>query len=378
MSIEDDVDVYILGNGFDLATGLPSRYSDFFNDRFALGKAAGKPALEAIAKMPDYNAWDLIFTQFTTSDNWYNIEKIITDVMSNEGRFLMGFVTYCIIGEQKETPVEFKKIYSILCDYIEENYTNEVKKIRDLSSINDALQRIDRGKEILSPVLMEELKKEEAAFICYLQSALSTVPYKARANELFDTMETKYPDDREEGGAVGTIGGPMIRGVMSSQVILSFNYTEFIDRDPYITFANLNGSLSDKNAFFGTPDGNGVFAFTKTNRINMASTHPHNRDIAMKKIRKAPQVNCIYIFGHSMQEPDDALFRLAFRQAKIENQQTPIRFFYTLDPKNGFDKQSLISNAQNLIDRYAKDKGSLFYELTQQQLITFDKLEVSW
>lgn len=333
--------------------------------------------MNTITTITEYNAWDLIFTQFSTDDNWYNIEEIIEDATDKDNDFIKGLITRCIFGEKKNTSDEYGDIYSLLLPYFSANYTEKMSKIKELAPIQDFSQQITKGNKILSSILFEELIKEENAFMQYLQNAVSSIPYKTRANDLLQIMENRYPNDRERSGPIGTIGRPMIHA-MSLQVILSFNYTEFIERKPYTIFANINGSLSDKNSFFGTSDKGDNFTFTKTSRLSMTSTHPRNRDIAMEIIRKAPRINCINIFGHSLQEPDDALFIQVFKQAKIKEQKTPIRFFYTVDPEHGFDRQELVFNAKNLIDRYAQDNGTLYSELTQQQLITFDELKVSW
>lgn len=85
--------LYLLGNGFDLACGLPSRYSDYFNNRFSVfpGFEKDKPTAVTVLeeelqtndchKIP--SAWFFIFAYYHDQNNgkcastWKDVESIV-------------------------------------------------------------------------------------------------------------------------------------------------------------------------------------------------------------------------------------------------------------------------------------------------------------
>lgn len=378
MSIQDDVDIYILGNGFDLALGLRSNYSDFFKNRFEHVISSEKEILTAVSKMPTCNAWDLIFANYIEADSfWCNIEEIITNVATNDSQFMMELATNCILGLQKETPKEARDLCASLIQYLDSRYIDRMVKLRSLASQKDCPKREAHGIKILHSILLDELNKEETAFMDYLDNAVAAIDYEKLATELFQSIETAHSEDREQSWA-GTIGLPGIT-ITPKKVVLSFNYTRFGRWYNDDILANVNGSLKDRNAIFGTPDSESLnWDFSKTSQSVIQSAPPTYREEAMATINDSDRVNSISIFGHSLQKPDDSYFFEIFNKARISTNNIPIRFYYTETTGRHLNKRELINSARQLFERYDDKRGiDRFSSLIRNGLLTFDCLDIT-
>ncbi|KAB8293647.1 AbiH family protein [Bifidobacterium avesanii] len=378
MSIQDDVDIYILGNGFDLAVGLPSNYSDFFKNRFRHAVSSKKETLTAVSKMPTCNAWDLIFANYIEVDSfWCNIEQIIANMAANNNPFMMGLTMSCILGLQKKTPKEVRKLYASLIRYFDSHYIDSMFKLKSLASQKYCLKHEEIGIKIVYSILLDELNKEENIFMDYLDKAVASIDYETLAEKLFQSIRDAHSEDRKQ-VCMGTADLPGI-SITPKQIILSFNYTRFGCWYNDDVFANINGSLKDRNAIFGTSDSaNSNWDFSKTSRSAMQSDPPTYREEAMSAINASDKVNSINIFGHSLQEPDDPYFFDIFNKARISTDNVPIRFYYTETAGRPFNKRKLINSARLLFERY-DDKNGLdrFSSLMRSELLTFNRLDLT-
>lgn len=378
MSIQDDVDIYILGNGFDLALGLRSNYSDFFKNRFEHVISSEKDILTSVSKMPTCNAWDLIFANHIDANSfWCNIEEIITNVATNDSQFMIELATNCIFGLQKETPKEVRDLYASLIQYFDSRYIDRMVNLRSLASQKDCPKRDAHGIKILHSILLDELNKEETAFMDYLDKAVAAIDYEKLATELFQSIGTAHSEDREQSWA-GTVGLPGIT-ITPKKVVLSFNYTRFGRWYNDDILANVNGSLKDRNAIFGTPDSESLnWDFSKSSQSVIQSAPPTYRKEAMAAINDSDRVNSISIFGHSLQKPDDSYFFEIFNKARISTNNIPIRFYYTETTGRPFNKRKLINSAQQLFGRYDDKSGiNRFLSLIRNGLLTFDCLDLT-
>ncbi len=99
----------IIGNGFDLDLGLPSRYSDFINSKEwdelikSLGLFPTKDYLE-------HSLIDHLRTQAYRKENWFDIEEEILLFLNNHQE--------CSDNDIREIESEFKKLKKALKDYL--------------------------------------------------------------------------------------------------------------------------------------------------------------------------------------------------------------------------------------------------------------------
>lgn len=369
----------ILGNGFDLACGLKSSYSDFFKYRFEqlsgqdtineyYSKNIKCASMEDFKKLIDGSTsfWDIIFiTEFiNTNENkkleWNNIEHTIYKVL------------HYITTNDDSTKL------SDNCKNILKNVSYSFKYSEFLFN---ELQKFEKffGEYILS----QKLDNHN-----YLEK---DVPLKLAKIINFDILLTNLRSTQSKDLSVlsfnYTLSKDDIRSYRIKDIFCSKG-KEFVDSKDYTentldsildNWLNIHGNALDTSIIFGI-DSNIVnnlkhssleynleIKFTKTFRVSL-----NNSLRSIKPLSKS--INLITFYGHSLSSADFSYFESIFDMYNLYSSDLKLEFFYgtydfTWEEKNHKDidyfkllkyvnnqndsiKQSLMTNIYNLLNDY--------------------------
>lgn len=303
----------VLGNGFDLECGLASSFSDFMEWR-----------RNDIGKTCSVTVWDAILRE-QGKRNWYDIEKLIADwvtdkkrmrrqfgVLSYEG-MLAGPASYDRYMEASgsQSPVE-KKVSGVLS-----NKYDVVANVHDVYKL-----------------FMRELQDFESIFTRYLEeevdakndmNRLGGTPYYERAARLLDWLDKDTWQCEE------------IDRVTSS--ILDFNYTDptsYSTKIKYPKIVNVHGRIHDSQSsiIFGIDANNrqddiDVAPFTKTYRL-LSLRDPGRNGLISPATAFNPEAatEVIKFYGHSLGEADWSYFQSIFDEVNLYAGHTKLIFYY--------------------------------------------------
>lgn len=369
----------ILGNGFDLACGLKSSYSDFFKYRFEqlsgqdtineyYSKNIKGASMEKFKKLIDESTsfWDIVFiTEFiNTNENkkleWNNIEhtiyKVLHYITTNDDSTKLSDNCKNIL---KNVSYSFK--YS-------EFLFNELQKFENFFGEYILSQKLDNHN--------------------YLEK---DIPLKLAKIINFDILLTNLRSTQSKDLSVLSFNYTLLKDDISFyriKDIFCSKGKEFVDSKDYTentldsildNWLNIHGNAIDTSIIFGI-DSNIVnnlkhssleynleIKFTKTFRValnnSLRSINPLSKNI-----------NLITFYGHSLSSADFSYFESIFDMYNLYSSDLKLEFFYgtydfTWEEKNHKDidyfkllkyvnnqndsiKQSLMTNIYNLLNDY--------------------------
>lgn len=251
--------LYLIGNGFDIASGLKSTYSNYFDSVFkkypeymptrsALSSlelelkkelASRQKRKRAItSQIP--SAWFFIFAWYKDSApkderQWKDVEEIIGQfilptncqehVDSNSSISIEDFHEF-VQSKLQQSSTEHstdpkERVFDLLRQYFEGINTSQIRN-QDVNKLRD-LFRI-------------ELDKLESDFTTYLKKkTTSNQQYAESCEKLLNKMIEVNPTHEEIPTVpIGTVGGPMLSfsSEANNRYLLSFNYTEpFVSKE---------------------------------------------------------------------------------------------------------------------------------------------------
>lgn len=365
----------ILGNGFDLANCLPSKYCDFYDSRYK------KPLTDEIdnymewikhndnineyydtESLKDINIWDIIFYYYETVKDkpWTDVEKTIHKYLEN--------IYFACIHKEKTNPYHVKTSEA---DYKQEfkNYRAIIRllslklglKETNYSCIDQGWQLSESEQQesrwaIFKEQILKDLYCFENSFANYLRGAVNRKGYKEFANSLLKDIIQRYDES-------GKNHNMPLKSLKTS--VLSFNYTGLKEFDksnsiPIVNYRNVHGKLSGKErTIFGIDLDNlkqrenisglhnsSLFLdFTKTFRtLKLTSSYGVERLFSKN-------VDRIKFYGHGLGEADYSYFMSIFDAIDLYSNDTILIFFYNKLLQNEEEKQ--FKNVSNLILKYA-------------------------
>lgn len=336
MDITEPVEhqLIVLGNGFDLACDLPSRYEDFFGDIdnmvYPSPEELGQQSWGMYLRDHRYTAWDVIFcyARRTLGKNWHDIEDHISRWVKNGGAASSSRIDR-ILAALQGVVQNFPGMYGVPDDWrtydgmrLLERYP-EVEVARFLMDVysDDVVGSWNRSK--LLDVLLEELHSLEKRFVSYLNDAIDSTPrYVESAVGLLESIRSdRFSADDSR----------------YHSTVLNFNYTTPYEYclDPHndlVNPLNIHGRLDDE-IVFGI-DGSDCMSdamalpFTKTYRI-MSMGMDDVIDIVFP-----PGSTCgwetmtMKFFGHSLSKPDYSYFQALFDSVDIYSGHVTLVFYY--------------------------------------------------
>lgn len=323
----------VLGNGFDLECGLPSKYADFFDPRIEAIKAqdwrkTGK--LEGLGYDASPTIWDFLLDP-EVHPHWYSVEEAIGVLVLSAGDGKSapeGLALKLIRGIQgvsaSDAHADGEGGEVIPCSTDEDRMVaHAVEYIRhDRSDVHSRDARAWSPKELVE-YLGQQLAKLEANFRGYMLSISGdNDEYAERACDLLDLM---LADDVPE----------KMRAV-SGVTILSFNYTnpfaEKLEQAKAVRMTNVHGSL-DGGIIFGIDgtkcvDNALAFPFSKTFRVITAGTDFGEGTVRVGGNKLNPATRVIKFYGHSLGEADYAYFQAIFDGVNLYACDTKLIFYY--------------------------------------------------
>ena len=369
----------ILGNGFDLACGLKSRYSDFFGQKFKqqlntdsspghvydqLLKSLGSPKgnvtsarsypklffdTEAVSAI--HTIWDLIFAYECSRrcpDTWADVEKTIKVWINNyDLKKMIAFLQSDDARRARYIQSEKQKACITFVTYI---FT------RDFHS-KDTKSHV--GYKDIQKLMLEDLYKFEDDFAAYLRECVDD-EYQERARRLYENVSLQD---------LQNITGKEVGFDDVKDSVLSFNYTRPFDTDEphWNTYRNIHGDIVNGHIIFGIDslDSRGenlltnesIAPFTKTYRImKNAQPSPHHVfDSASSFVSisgSVSSVEVIKILGHSLAQADYSYFQSIFDQVNLYASDVVLIFYYM--PHFGFDREHYYKTVVSLLSRYSK------------------------
>ncbi|MCL2848352.1 MAG: bacteriophage abortive infection AbiH family protein [Firmicutes bacterium] len=347
----------IIGNGFDLACGLKSKYIDFYNECIK-GKAKG--------------FWQelLVFYEKQHSKenpNWCDVEKIIEGTLQDifvsrfqnlyreaHNMFRHGFYLPKNYDKNPINNYIIRYCVDIIYEILKKGITDEKRHLM-----------------ILNKYLLTELKDLESQFCEYLNKQLNSTNHAYYTNtiKLFNYIVYNHN--------------------MGRVSILNFNYT-----NPNLSYyTNVHGQLckekcklcKQSNIIFGIDDN--AVKNSKCDELRLFSKTYRTLQMADEKVKILPskeQPLVIKFFGHSLSEADYSYFQSIFDYYNIyENSDVSLKFCYLdYDVKNPNKvKNDTLDAVYKLINSYGatlhnKDQGkNLMHKLFLENRIRIKEID---
>ena len=397
----------IIGNGFDLACGLKSRYTDFF---------------ETIEPRKfEQNYWYYIFACLKNREllsyEWADIELQILKQLKNleilyQNNFILTLKSKtsnvrALLEDEITAMISERNLNNVTCDSLLITYmglkeTNHSTIPETLSEAHDIIFRyLTLLEDDFKVFLSEQIYTAEAKIDNYLKNDSSENSYHnyfPKAFLLLSHLFGWYPPaplsfkclkinltpsyDKTTflNGNISIIKNDDV--VVTENDILSFNYTV-----PYrfMDICNIHGSLQNGGIIFGI-DYEKVIStfkeppvrFTKSYRIIKNNFHP-NFDLTKK-------YDSILFFGHGLGEADYSYFQSLFDSIDLYHSKTKLVFFWYNYTKKSDEiiYDDLISRVFKLLERYGltfanKAHGiNLLTKLQLEERIIFEKINMEF
>ena len=350
--------LYLLGNGFDLACGLPSRYSDYFNNRFSVfpGFEKDKPTAVTVLeeelqtndchKIP--SAWFFIFAYYHDQNNgkcastWKDVESIIETFTINENAYINLSIGMCAgMFAYPRTPTG------------QEEHVAHLIWLYERLRTNDQFQNTDVD---VYKLFLKELKNFESDFQEYLATAVNeNIPYRERADQLFKEITEAQTPIQEESFAIGSVDKNAFFGIGGTS-----QYTEDDDLPNAVRFTKAERSLS----------------------LGVTGT---NTDLdSVFRALQSPEENLrvIKFFGLSLGEADYPYLKQFFDKSHITDTDSGVNSFLGFYYTKGQARDELVHSINSLLQRYSSDTGhkpigGLMRELQNTGRLAIEELQVA-
>ena len=319
----------IIGNGFDLQCGLPSKFSDFFEVRrrklercqmYAGSRSAYIWANEV--ENSGLTVWDVILEN-GVAEYWFNIEAAIQEWITPSGpnkksqkiaiieNYIKDFVRNdkpSRVPEDKDGAVFIVALY-LFCKY----------DLSDFDGLNTA--ELYRCFEM-------ELHLLEADFASYLKKAVDdSTHYQDNACSLLDKLLSVERVNPQEWDIF--------------ESVLSFNYTiperASVDSREQLSYVNVHGRLADSSETdiiigIDAADCWGsamAMPFTKTFRV-MGIGAPYLDEVLHIPTggKYDTTMDLLKFYGHSLASADYSYFQSIFDSINLYSGSTRLIFFY--------------------------------------------------
>ena len=291
----------IVGNGFDLAHGLKTSYSDFI-----------KHIVDSVIN--DDESYNDLFT-FSEGKIGYKslIESIKNNSIHRQGvGWKNNFFHRMVIGVAHENWCDVEKLY----------YNELIKEGANPKRLNDEFEAI---KAYLQDYL--HIEKNKFKLLSNYQT-------------LFDNLKNA-----------------------KNTFVLNFNYTDTVkkydDANPSLKIVNIHGELNNANnpiVFgFAADDDESRALIRKDNKEYMRNIKKHcykrtkNQNILINYLNRTEKID-VLIFGHSCGFSDKLILNQIFNHKNISS----IRVFYHKDYERYFETQVNIDRIMNNDENFSK------------------------
>lgn len=318
----------IIGNGYDLSRGYPTRYTDFFN--YLDGKIDNEIAV-SLTNGTQASSISMIKKNYSIPDYNFAFNQLVNLLSLIQNKNLNFWYVYLKLKELSdptwsdvETQIKLTllDVNQSLIDTLNKRgifyYLNlDRYKNKSLGFTLSCFLPTDTQTNIsIFSFLLDQLKLFEQSFRDYITHI--TLP-----DNIHQTDEQKEFEQKATHRLVGSNHTFDIS-------ILNFNYTSFPDSE--LTFTNqhqwnIHGAASSSNLIFGidstgiSPD-SPIYRFTKTSRLMFANLESSDPEVL------SPDINSILFIGHSLSEADYSYFQSIFDYLSIYNNPVTLYFCY--------------------------------------------------
>jgi len=409
----------IIGNGFDLACGLKSKYIDFYNavikDKYKFDFInnniwALDQFIEAknCTNIPEKDFWQYLLTCYSKSEeksqnyNWCNIEDIIRKTL----RSININPNYCDeawrLLEVNNYEININdEIHGFILSYCVKYF--EINHEYDIPNESFSTKTPAKLRNSLNNHLLTELKKLEKLFCEFIKAQIIASldnklehdhnSYLINTYKLFNKLigftNLRFVDLKVLFSLIES-NSHINYEILKNTSVLSFNYInpmailQNVAKRKICEYSNVHGqicrnnkceSCSSSNVIFGIDDSE-VQSNIKANDIRIFSkTYRTLCEQGEKSI--LPLVNelgTIKFFGHSLNEADYSYFQSIFDYYNIyENTKITLEFYYmNFNPEA---KKEMTDAVYKLINQYGftrdnKDQGkNLMHKLILEKRI---------
>ena len=351
----------VVGNGFDLACGLKSKYFDFFGSRLEridnITTYWRQPWCETV-RNSDLTLWDFML-RMKRGSNWCKVEEVMGSWVLPPANGVDAKDTYVERTLQKIRHYPFADPNSdpVTCNgRLEDEQDDQEYMLSNVARFiwmeegRKAAVHMDRAA--LLSLLWKELRKLERLFSAYLADQVAqTSTYFSDATALLTKlMDDELPWADKDGGDTS---------------LLTFNYTQpFLHLDCGIeedAIVNIHGNLQGEVVFgvdgtdcMGDLD---ALPFTKTYRVASmgAKMAKSLYDTATGGIGNS-KTGAIKFFGHSLGEADYAYFQSIFDGINLYGGNTKLIFYYRpwQGVTEGEVRADMVRRVARLLSTYGK------------------------
>lgn len=306
----------VIGNGFDLACGLKSRFSDFFATRYAKDGSC-------LLSSGELTAWDIILGSIEENDPlWCDVESVVAEwVVGDDGYGHLARALGSVHpgGGPSTSREDALGAVSYIASHLDEVELG----------IERGFYPGSRGlyKEAFA-FLLSELHRFESVFADYLRDQVRGLApnYSLNAEKLLERLV--YDRFRPPHG--GAIRVPLTS-------VINFNYTRPRPMWPSsiisnIEIHNVHGSLDSGDIVIGV-DGGGVkddspaLPFTKTYRL--LALDPIEHGSLIHAADSDNPTRFIKFYGHSLAAADYSYFQATFDAVDLYGSDVILVFYYS-------------------------------------------------
>lgn len=351
----------IIGNGFDLSSGLRSSYTNFFESNLIKKKNVileeyytnaeyfknMTPVLDEyvikkdliigfveqnvyLFQNPQICFWNLIFrNQYSKHPSWNNIEQKIEDIVCN-------------------SPLIRNNAEKILSAYynMETALGNIILSENDMFNFELAVYIMQNktGKQDIYDFLLEELKIFELQFCAYLSKEVANNEfYQSNVKKLLNKFNLK------------------------SSNVINFNYTTIKGAENVKFESNVHGSLKNRNIIFGIDLANldkldKGLKFSKTYRkmhaFEEVTINYYNPESLLSR-----SIERISFYGHSLNSSDYSYFQSIFDFYEVYSSGISLVFYYSIydDRQTKLIKESYTNAVINLLNTYGETMANKYH-----------------
>lgn len=376
--------IIILGNGFDLACGLKSRYADFFKNRFEklFGKKDHDEIRKALTNEDELKqSVNIKKDYFAEVANKYNNENI------TRWDIIFLFAEKYMNNEQENwNDIEnmISKIITIAADPYGEGYffhdTAMEKIVRMFSGSSDTDESGDRER---IKVLFHSLLAFEKVFSNYIYDQVSNnKEFISKANDLLNKL-IKYKGKNDRVDIISfnyslnestkrflpaninswtNIHGVAGYDKLSMKNFFSKNSQNIVDTIPSPVFGIDNHDIKNSNDL--------RISFTKSYRLL------NNNINNIRSKVDYTGTDLITIYGHSLGRADYSYFETLFDLNNMYNSNTVLQYYYYPGSNEIESRQKYTKLLMNLLTEYGLSLSNIHGENIVNKLILEQRIEI--
>lgn len=355
----------IIGNGFDLACGLKSKYTDFF---YSI------PRIEY-----ENNFWYYIFDRLKDStlkhsNKWADIELQILNQLKNLEFLYKDNLIHQIDKESDYDYIGYINNYlkQRRDDVIKDSVTPESLEITywGLLVTKEQDKDIPKTLEQALSFLFDHLKTLEQDFCVFLteqinketdtpiSKTISQNDFESECNNystysiklLNHILKTYHPNNDKMSNSQDN--QTETDKFHASNDILSFNYTLPVQS---YNWCSIHGSLEAENIIFGINYDSLISHFSNP-PIQFSKSYRILENSFLSNIRLSKDIKNILFYGHGLGEADYPYFQSIFDSLDLYHGNTRLIFFwdaYDEDKKLELHKE-MLNKVVNLIEKYGQ------------------------